>query len=249
MHQVYCFRLSYPDFIKNKIVAPFCERLFKSLSLGRRTKAMYTSTDSLKQLIAQGEGEKLDFKQTIPSAQKIAKTLSAFANTKGGKLLVGIKDNGSPAKINPEEEKYVLEMAAGLFCKPEVKMKFEVQEHLGRNILVASIFQSEEKPHYAKGEDNKWWAYIRVHDQCLLASKVMVDVMRRSTTQEPAQIEYGKAEKVLLEYLEKTNRITLKEYCKAANLSRWRAQKILVNLVQMEVIKIISTEKTDFYSL
>jgi len=67
---------------------------------------------SLKELIAKGEGERLDFKQTITSAQKIAKTLSAFANTKGGVLLVGIKDNGSPAKIQPEEEKYMLEMSA-----------------------------------------------------------------------------------------------------------------------------------------
>lgn len=205
--------------------------------------------DTLKHLIAQGEGERLDFKQTINSAQKIAKTISAFANTKGGKLLVGIKDNGSPAKIHPEEEKYVLEMAGGLFCKPEVKIEFEIQEYLGRQILIAIIPQSKEKPHFAKGEDNKWWAYIRVHDQCLLASKVMLDVMRRNTEDEPAKIEYGKPEKMLLEYLEQHKRITLKEYCKTANLSRWRAQKILVNLVQMGVVKIISTEKTDFYSL
>lgn len=203
----------------------------------------------LKQLISQGEGECLDFKQTVPSAQKIAKTLSAFANTKGGRLLVGIKDNGSPAKIQPEEEKYVLEMAAGLYCKPEVKIHFELEEYLGRTILVATIPQSTEKPHYAKGEDNKWWAYIRVHDQSLLASKVMVDVMSRTTSETPAQVLYGKAEKALLNYLGDNRRITLKEYCHLANLSRWRAQRILVNLVQMGVVKIISTEKADFYSL
>jgi predicted HTH transcriptional regulator len=203
----------------------------------------------LKQLILQGEGEQLDFKQSISSAQKIAKTLSAFANTKGGRLLVGIKDNGSPAKIQPEEEKYVLEMAAGLFCKPEVKIQFEIEEYLGRTILIANVPQSTEKPHYAKGEDQKWWAYIRVHDQSLLASKVMVDVMSRSTTEEPAKIEYGKAEKTLLDYLEKNSRVTLKEFCKLGNISRWRAQRILVNLVQMGVVKVISTEKTDFYSL
>jgi len=204
---------------------------------------------SLQELISNGEGETLDFKQTVNSAQKIAKTLSAFANTKGGVLLVGIKDNGSPAKINPEEEKYVLEMAAGLYCKPEITINFKEEEHLGRNILIARIPSSESKPHFAKGEDNKWWAYIRVHDQCLLASKVMLDVMQSNTQKEASKLTYGTAEKILLQFLESNQRITLKQFCKQANIGRWRAQKILVNLVRMGVVKVISTEKVDFYSL
>jgi hypothetical protein len=204
---------------------------------------------SIKELIAKGEGERLDFKQTITSAQKIAKTLSAFANTKGGVLLVGIKDNGSPAKIQPEEEKYVLEMSAALHCKPEIQIRFEIQEYLGRNILIAEIPQSEQKPHCAKDEQGKWWAYLRVHDQCLLASKVMLDVMRRDATGEASKLTYGTAEKILLSHLEKTARVTLKEFCRLANIGRWRAQKILVDLVRMGIVKVVSTEKTDFYTL
>lgn len=204
---------------------------------------------NLKELIAKGEGECLDFKQSVNSAQKIAKSICAFANTKGGVLLIGIKDNGSPAKINPEEEKYVLEMAAGLYCKPEVEIKFRLEEYLGRNILIAEIPQSKQKPHFIKGEDEKWWAYIRVQDQCLLASKVMLDVMRNESVGEEAKITFGVAEKILLSYLEESRRITLKEYCKLANIGRWRAQKILVNLVQMGIVKVINTEKADFYSL
>lgn len=191
----------------------------------------------------------MDFKQTITSAQKIAKALVAFANTKGGVLLVGIKDNGATAKINPEEEKYMLEMAAGLHCKPEVKIHFSVQEYLGRNILIAEVPQSRTKPHYTKGEDGKWWAYIRVHDQCLLASKVMLDVMRSDAVEEASKLTFGTAEKILLNYLEQNQRVTLPEFCKMANIGRWRAQKILVNLVRMGVVKVISTEKVDFYSI
>jgi predicted HTH transcriptional regulator len=204
---------------------------------------------NLAELIKKGEGEKLDFKQTISNSQKIAKILSAFSNTKGGVLLVGIKDNGSPAKINPSEEQYMLEMAAGLHCKPEIPISFEEVEYLGRTILVAKIEESHQKPHCAKGDDGKWWAYIRVHDQCLLASKVMLDVMRNNTQETDAQITYDKEEKALLDYLNAYDRITLKQYCKMANLSRWRAQRILVNLVRMGIIKVISTEQVDFYSI
>jgi predicted HTH transcriptional regulator len=204
---------------------------------------------NLRQLIRQGENEVLDFKQTIGSVQKIAKTLVAFANTKGGKILVGVRDNGSIAGVKPEEEQHMLEGAASFFCKPELKLTFTEEVLDGKTILIAEIPESEEKPHYAKGEDGKWWAYIRVKDQCLLASKVMLDVMKSDTKGYNAQITIGKAEKIILQYLEHNDRITLKGFCKIANISRWRAAKILVNLVRMKLIKVLSHEKEDYYTL
>ncbi|HEY8400153.1 MAG TPA: ATP-binding protein [Cytophagaceae bacterium] len=203
----------------------------------------------LRQLIQQGESETLDFKQTITSIPKIAKTLVAFANTRGGKILVGVKDNGGIFGITPEEEKHMLEGAAQAFCKPPVVIEFSEEILDGKSVLVADIPESDQKPHYAKGEDNKWWAYIRVKDQCLLASKVMLDVMKSDTRGHTPRINFGKPEKRLLEYLEQNERVTMKEFCKLANISRWRANRILVNLVRMKVIRILSHEKTDYYTL
>ena len=191
----------------------------------------------------------MDFKQTISSVQKIAKTLVAFANTKGGKVLVGVKDNGRIIGVNPDEEKHMLLGAADHFCKPPVQLQFKEVKTEGKSLLMAEVKESECKPHFAKGEDNKWWAYIRVKDKCLLASKVMLDVMKSDTKGEVSKITIGKAEKRLLDYLDKNDRITLKEFCKLANISRWRANRILVNLVRMKVIKVLSHEKADYYSI
>jgi len=47
---------------------------------------------ALHRLIDEGEHQCLDFKFRIDSSLKIAKTLSAFANSDGGKLLIGVKD-------------------------------------------------------------------------------------------------------------------------------------------------------------
>ena len=206
-------------------------------------------TNFVKNLIQKGEGEQLDFKQTINSAQKISKILCAFSNTKGGILLVGIKDNGHPCKINILEEQHVLEHAADFYCKPSIVLDFSAETFKGFSILKVTIPSSTHKPTFSKGDDNKWWAYIRVHDQCLLASKVMLDVLRTSNRSEGKAVEFGNAEKILLSYLDKNSRVTLKEFTKMANIGRWRAQKILVNLVGMNIIKVISTEKTDFYSI
>jgi predicted HTH transcriptional regulator len=201
------------------------------------------------QLIAKGESEILDFKKTISSAAKIAKTLSAFSNHKGGTLLIGVNDNKTISGVRSEDEKYMLDMAATFYCKPEVQLTITEWELGGKTIIEARIPQAENKPVYAKDEDGKWWVHIRVKDQSLLASKVVVDVLRKETRNEGAFIQYTKHEEALLHFLDKNQRITLKELCKLLNISRWRAQKMLVNLVSAGVIRNHTTEKTEFYTL
>ena len=79
-----------------------------------------TDTEYIHTLIAEGEHQQQDFKFEISDARKIARTLSAFSNTDGGRLLIGVKDNGKIAGVRSEEEKYMIEAAAQLYCLPEV---------------------------------------------------------------------------------------------------------------------------------
>ena len=203
----------------------------------------------IKQLIFEGEGVSLDFKKTITSCEKIAKTMVSFANNKGGRLLVGVADNGEIKGVkSEEEEKYMLTRAADFFCKPVLEPIFEEVYFDNRIVLVVTIEASDLKPHYALGEDKKWWVYIRVRDKSLLASKIVVDVLKGSSKEEGVFIEYSSKEKALLEYLDANERITSKEYGKILNLSRRRAQRILVNLVLSGVIRIHTTEKEEFYT-
>ena len=207
----------------------------------------------LKQYIYEGEGSTLDFKKTISSAPKIAKTLVAFANTRGGRLLIGVHDNGTITGTNTEEESYMIESAAHFFCDPVVK--YELIDHqilekgVEKNVLEVYIPESETKPHAAKGDDNKWWVYIRVNDQSVLASKIVVDVLRKEAKGEDTFIEYTSKESALLQYLEEHKRITLKEYCKLINISKRRAMRILVDLISAGVIRLHTTEKTEYYTL
>jgi predicted HTH transcriptional regulator len=203
----------------------------------------------IKQLIFEGEGVTVDFKKTITSCEKIAKTMVSFANNKGGRLLVGVADNGDIKGVkSEEEEKYMLTKAATFFCKPALEPIFEEVYFDNRIVLVVTIESSDLKPHYALGEDKKWWVYIRVRDKSLLASKIVVDVLKGSSKEEGVFIEYSSKEKALLEYLDENERITSKEYGKILNLSRRRAQRILVNLVLSGVIRIHTTEKEEFYT-
>ena len=74
-------------------------------------------------LIEEGEHQQQDFKFAITDAKKIARTLTAFANTDGGRLLIGVKDNGVVAGVRSEEELHMIEAAMQMYTRPKIKCK------------------------------------------------------------------------------------------------------------------------------
>lgn len=204
---------------------------------------------NIKRLIFEGEGVSLDFKKTISSCEKIARTMTAFANNKGGRLLIGVADDGSIKGVkSEEEEKYMITRAAHLFIKPALEPTFEEVYVDDKSVLIVDIPESNSKPHYSLAEDGKWWVYVRVKDKSVLASKIVVDVLKHSSSEQGVMIEYSANEKALLEYLENDNRATIKDIYKVLNVTRKRAQRVLVDLVLSGLIRIHTTEKEEYYT-
>ncbi|UKT65517.1 AlbA family DNA-binding domain-containing protein [Pedobacter mucosus] len=204
---------------------------------------------SIKNLILQGEGVRLDFKKTITSKEKIAKSLVAFANNKGGKLLIGVADDGSIKGVkSEEEEKYMILTASHQFCKPAIEPFFEEIYVDDKLVLVVNIPESETKPHYALDDQKKWWAYVRIEDKSVLASKIIVEVLKQDHLNKGVLITYSDNEKKLLEYLSANEKITLKEFSKMLRCSFRKAQKILVSLILTNVIRTHTSEKGEFFT-
>ena len=155
---------------------------------------LLTDTDYIHALIAEGEHQQQDFKFEISDARKIAKTLSAFANTDGGRLLIGVKDNGKIAGVRSEEEKYMIEAAAQLYCVPEVEYSLQTYIVEGRQVLVATIEETPHKPVYAKDETGKPLAYLRIKDENILATPIHLRVWQQSDSPRGELIRYTERE-------------------------------------------------------
>jgi len=207
------------------------------------------STRTLQQWLEAGEHDQQDFKETISSSLKIAKTICSFANTRGGRILVGVRDNKAIRGVQVDEEKHMLDTAASFFCKPEIAISYDTCDIQGKQVLIVTVPVAQSKPVFARGDDHQWWAYIRVADKSVLASKLVMDVLKKETSGENALIQFSSKEKGLMEYLQKNERIQLKQFCKLVNISPWRARKILVNLITAGVIRVHTTEKVEFYTL
>lgn len=204
---------------------------------------------NIRKLILQGEGTTLDFKKTITSNEKIAKSLVAFANNMGGQLLIGVADDGSIKGVKSEdEERYMITKSAHQFCKPAIEPEFEEVYVDDKLVLVVKIAASDTKPHYALDENKKWWVYYRVNDKSLLASKIIVDVIKKGSDKNGQLITYTEQEKKLFEHLGEKGRITLKEFSKLTRSSYRQAQKVLVNLIISGVITPHSSEKEEYFT-
>ena len=203
----------------------------------------------IKKYLIAGEGVTLDFKQTLTSANKIAKTMVSFANTHGGTLLIGVRDNKTISGIQSEDEKYMLDLAGSFYCKPEIHVELTEWVVEGKMVLEATITEGPDKPYYAKDEDGKWWVYLRVKDKSLLASKTTVDFMHRKFSETETKISIGKLEKGILELMATRDKTTIYELCKAFNIGRRRSSKILVDLMAMGLVRSHTIEKTEFYTL
>ncbi len=200
-------------------------------------------------LIARGEGLNLDFKYCISDPRKIAKTLSAFSNSHGGKLLIGVRDNGSLAGASSDEEFYMIDAAARLYCDPEVVLSTRTHTINGKNILEIDVPKSSTIPVKAKDEDGRWKSYFRQHDQNFMADRVIMQVWRRSIKSKGLLLKFEAKENLLLNHLRSEERITFPEFRTLAGINSRTAEKTLADFILCGIIAYEASEKGIFYRL
>lgn len=197
----------------------------------------------IQDLILEGEHEHQDFKYQITDARKIARSIAAFANNSGGHLLIGVKDNGNIAGVRSDEEIYMIETAAQMYCRPEQQVTFKVFNINGKSVVKADIAEASEKPVEAPDDNGQWHVYYRVADENVLASRLHERILsaEESTAGEQeniSTISYSEREQVLLDYLRNHGGITLEGYKKLAHISEESATQIVMALHGMGVVTL-----------
>lgn len=154
----------------------------------------------LDKMIAEGEHLHQDFKYFLSDARKIARSVAAFANTDGGRLLIGVKDNGKVVGIKNDEDIHMIEAAAQVFCKPEVDYEPRIWEYGTRRVLEVWIEPSPRAPHTAPDENGKPTVYIRKADENKVASAVERRYLKLKFAQEPVALVVSKPQQRILDY-------------------------------------------------
>ncbi len=139
--------------------------------------------DVLKHLIAQPEGRRREYKETLPAAEELAKTIIAFSNDASGELFIGIKDK--PRKVTgvPEEELLPTEeRIANIItdlCQPVILPGISFLNLDGPTVIRVKVYRGSQAPYYLKHKGKEKGVYIRVGSSNRLAPPEIVQELER----------------------------------------------------------------------
>ena len=188
----------------------------------------------LQSLIGEGEHQQQDFKYRVSDAQKLAKSVSAFANTDGGRLLIGVRDDGHMSGVRDEEEIYMMHQAAYRYCRPEASIKFDTYHVEGRTIVVATVPPSDRRPVCTVGDDGHQRAYIRIADENIIASPVHLAIWRESQNTQGTMMTYTDTVRKLIDAMQ-GQRLNLNQLVRRSAIPRHKVITLLARLIRFHV--------------
>ncbi|MGB0649353.1 MAG: helix-turn-helix domain-containing protein [Rhodothermales bacterium] len=209
--------------------------------------------EEIKRLVARGEGRHLEFKRRVPEPERVAKEVVAFANSGGGRLLIGVDDSGEIVGVrDSEEEEFSLRTALGMNCRPSVRWMTErIAVSAKRDVIMVTVPDSPRKPHFivTNVEDGSGPAYVRIEDMSVEASPESVALMQTEHSSDGVHFEFGETELLLMRYLEQYGRVTVDGFTQISSLSREAASELLVTLTRAGVLDQHREARGDFYMI
>jgi len=203
----------------------------------------------IRKLIAEGEHQQLDFKFGITDSRKIARTLVAFANTDGGRLLIGVKDNGAIAGVRSEEEFYMIQAASELYTKPVVPFELKEWTIDKKRVLEIIVPSAKSMLHSAPEKKDNYLIYIRVKDENYPVNSVWLKAYKWKNSTTGIFIKFAESEKFLLQYLENEPAITQSRFCKLANINSRTTENIIAGFVAIGMMNMVFTKTGVQYKL
>jgi len=165
-----------------------------------------------KELIQQGESQSIEFKTSLKLRNEIGQTISAFTNTSGGIILIGVSDEGKI--IGVEVGRKTVEDLANWVKEntdPQIYPDVKVRRADGKNIIEIAINESDDKPVFFK---DRAFQRVAKTNQRISASKIR---------------ELAKQEKVKLHWDERI--------CERATLEDINKEKVMWFLDRRESVR------------
>ena len=139
------------------------------------------SNSALWQEIQQGESKTLEFKQQLPKGEQLAKTLIAFANTSGGKLIVGVDDDRQITGIQADEFELMDKIASIVHenCLPTLLPSIYLETLDNKTLVIVQVHRGSQLPYYLKSKGREQGTYMRIGASNRPASLDMIHELER----------------------------------------------------------------------
>lgn len=205
--------------------------------------------EELSRHVALGEGDHLEFKRRVPEPQRIAREVVAFANTHGGRVILGVDDQGTIAGLkDPDEQIFLFRAAIETHTDPVVEFTLRrIAVSRKREVIVVEVPSSASRPHYVTDGEART-AYVRFGEKSMEASREAIRLMRRSNDEAGSRFEFGDKELKLMRYLDTYGRISVEQFARIADIRVRQASQTLVVLTRARVLQFHPSESGDYFT-
>lgn len=138
-------------------------------------------SQAIEQTLQQPEGKTLEFKRDLSSPRNVLKTLVAFANSAGGRLVIGVDDDRQVTGVAEplDEEERICNLIADSI-EPRLLPNVELASIGECTLLVVEVFPSSSRPHYLKAMGPENGVYVRLGSSSRQAGPELIAELRRS---------------------------------------------------------------------
>jgi ATP-dependent DNA helicase RecG len=125
----------------------------------------------LLEIVANGENSGVEFKRDDIRPEQLAKEIVAFANVQGGRILLGVEDDGQFTGLKQAEpQEWVLNVFRDKVHPQIIPFYEEILVEKNKRVAVITLAPGISKP-YVVRHNNREEVYIRMGDRSELASR------------------------------------------------------------------------------
>ncbi len=206
---------------------------------------------NIKSLVNKGESINLEFKLKSNHPKRILNELVAFANTKGGKLLIGIDDSKKIVGLDAgDEDIYLLEKLIYDQIYPTLPFKMQkITVSKTKEIVLIEVTEGKLKPYYVNENPEKrnGVAYIRLKDQSIKAGKILRMMMNSKFKDQPNSISIADDIEIIFSLMKSKEKVSFDEIRKAIGKNKRITEVLLLKMLNMGLIGFDLERQDEFY--
>jgi len=125
----------------------------------------------IKELIRHGEAETVEFKEKIGKTEEFAETVVAFANSRGGIILLGVDDHSKVVGLAEDRYEDTITNILRSHCTPQTKCEISRRQIDEKDIIVVRVEEGRDKPYFVRERG----PYVRANATDRIATRYEMD--------------------------------------------------------------------------
>jgi len=183
---------------------------------------------NVEELVKEKENKDLDFKLELPESKKAAQLVTAFYNSRGGKIILGVEDKSrKPIGIKePQKTEHRFTQIIRHWCKLDEEPKIEFIKYKNKDLIIIHCPKGKDTPYFVRGESKP---RVRIGSSNVVANKEEIARLYREGSSRSFDIEtVPKAD------INDLNLKAIKQYLKESHLTNKLNEKHFFEVISKE---------------